>query len=103
MNISRRRFLTGAAALIGAGAATVYGGGIEPALRLVVTPYALTPPGWPRDFVLNIVVIADPHAAEPYMSAARIEEIVEATNRLQPDLVVLLGDFEASHRFVTRE
>src|SRR5215470_5595915 len=103
MTISRRGFLTGAAGLIGAGAFALYGGGIEPAFRLVVTRYALTPPGWPRDFALNIAVIADPHVAEPYMGAARVEEVVEATNRLQPDLVVLLGDFEASHRFVTRE
>ncbi len=79
-----------------------YAGAIEPGLRLVVTEYGLTPPGWPRDFPLKIAVIADPHAAEPYMSAARIEEIVAATNALAPDLVVLLGDFEANHRFVTR-
>ncbi len=103
MKISRRHFLTGAAGVIG-GAALVagYAGAIEPGLRLVVTEYGLTPPGWPRDFSLKIAVIADPHAAEPYMSAARIEEIVAATNALKPDLVILLGDYEANHRFVTR-
>jgi predicted MPP superfamily phosphohydrolase len=36
------------------------------------------------------------------MGAARIEEIVSTTNALAPDLVVLLGDYEANHRFVTR-
>jgi len=102
MKISRRQFLAGTAGLISAGAVLAYAGGIEPALRLIVAAYALTPPGWPRDFSLKIAVIADPHAAEPYMGAARIEEIVETTNRLEPDLVVLLGDYEASHRFVTR-
>jgi predicted MPP superfamily phosphohydrolase len=99
MKISRRHFLIGAA-----GVTTLiagYAGAIEPGWRLTVTEYGLTPPGWPRDFALKIAVIADPHAAEPYMSAARIEEIVSATNALAPDLVVLLGDFEANHHFVT--
>ncbi len=103
MQISRRHFLTGAAGIIGG--ATLVGGyasAIEPGLRLVVTEYGLTPPGWPRDFSLKIAIIADPHAAEPYMGAARIEEIVSTTNALAPDLVVLLGDYEANHRFVTR-
>jgi uncharacterized protein len=103
MKISRRHFLTGAAGVIGGTALIAgYAGAIEPGLRLVVTEYGLTPPGWPRHFPLKIAVIADPHAAEPYMSAARIEEIVAATNALAPDLVVLLGDYEANHRFVTR-
>ena len=103
MKISRRHFLTGAAGVIGGTALVAgYAGAIEPGLRLIVTEYGLTPPGWPRDFPLKIAVIADPHAAEPYMSAARIEEIVSATNALAPDLVVLLGDYEANHRFVTR-
>lgn len=103
MKISRRHFLTGTAGVMG-GAALVagYAGAIEPGFRLVVTEYGLTPPGWPRDFPLKIALIADPHAAEPYMGAARIEEIVAATNALAPDLVVLLGDYEANHRFVTR-
>jgi uncharacterized protein len=103
MKISRRHFLTGTAGVMGATALVAgYAGAIEPGFRLVVTEYGLTPPGWPRDFALKIAVIADPHAAEPYMGAARIEEIVAATNALAPDLVVLLGDYEANHRFVTR-
>ena len=35
------------------------------------------------------------------MPVARIEEIVDATNRLGADLTVLLGDFMAGHRFTT--
>lgn len=102
MLMTRRRFLTGTAALGGTMLATgAYAGIVEPAFLLSVTEYRLTPPGWPRDFPLNIAVIADPHAAEPYMGAARIERIVEATNALHADLVVLLGDFEGNHRFVT--
>ena len=103
MKISRRHFLTGAAGVIGGSTLVAgYAGAVEPGLRLAVTEYNLMPPGWPRDFPLKIAVIADPHAAEPYMGAARIEEIVATTNKLTPDLVVLLGDYEATHPFVTR-
>jgi hypothetical protein len=35
------------------------------------------------------------------MSLARIEEVVEVTNRAGADIIVLLGDFVATHRFVT--
>ena len=50
---------------------------------------------------LRIGVIADIHACEPWMSAARIRGIAEQINAMSPDLIVLLGDFNAGHRFVT--
>src|SRR6185503_10186308 len=37
----------------------------------------------------------DIHACDPWMPLSRIEEIVDVTNGLQPDLIVLLGDFMA--------
>ncbi len=36
------------------------------------------------------------------MPLSRVEEIVAAANALDPDLVVLLGDYAAGHRFITR-
>ena len=36
------------------------------------------------------------------MGAARIRRICEAVNALDPDVVLLLGDFNAGHFFVTR-
>ena len=36
------------------------------------------------------------------MPAERIRAIVEQTNALKPDVIVLLGDFAASHKFKTR-
>jgi predicted MPP superfamily phosphohydrolase len=47
-------------------------------------------------------VIADVHAGGPLMPAERIRAIAERTNELKPDIIVLLGDFAASHRFKTR-
>ena len=66
-----------------------------------VRRYAVMPPGWPAGLILRIGVIADIHACEPWMPAERIRGIAEQCNALQPDLVVLLGDFNAGHRFVT--
>ena len=36
------------------------------------------------------------------MSLDRIQEIVERTNALKPDVIVMLGDYVAGHRKVTR-
>ena len=100
--INRRRFLKGAGAF---GLATTglgsYAFGIEPGLMLGVTPYEVAPPGWTAGLILRIAVIADIHACEPFMNAARIRGICELANSLQPDVTVLLGDFNGGHNFVT--
>ena len=79
-----------------------YGLAVEPMWRLEVTRYGVTPPNWPRGLPLSIGVIADVHAGGPAMPAERIRGIVEETNALGADTVVLLGDFAASHKFKTR-
>jgi len=73
----------------------------EAADQLVVTDYRLTPPGWRKGQKLAITVIADLHAGGPNMGVDRIRQVVDTGNALQSDLVVLLGDFFATHRFVT--
>ena len=100
--MNRRRFFKwlGGLALSGV-AVTSYAFGIEPAFLLRVQNYKLTPPGWPSDFKLRIAALADIHAGEPYMGLARIERIVAAANALEPDLVLLLGDYAAGHRWIT--
>ena len=100
--ISRRHFLRLAGGLGAAGISTVAYGFGEPALRLRVTRYDLQPPQWPAGFKLKIAVIADLHACDPWMSLERIESIVDRTNALKPDIIVLLGDYVAGHRKVTR-
>jgi hypothetical protein len=101
--ISRRQFLRFNAGLSAFGASTTaYGFGIEPMLRLRLARYDILPPQWPADFQLKIAVIADLHACEPWMSLERIEEIVEHTNGLGSDIIVMLGDYVAGHRHVTR-
>ena len=101
--ISRRRFLE-ALGLSGAGVVGLsgYGLAVEPLWRLEVTRYRVSPNHWPHGLTLSIAVIADVHAGGPAMPAARIRSIVAQTNALHPDVIVLLGDFAASHRFNTQ-
>src|SRR5436305_7849677 len=101
--ISRRQFFQFTAGLGALSASTAaYGFGIEPVLRLRVARYNLRPPQWPDDFQLKIAVIADLHACDPWMSLERVEAIVERANGLQADVIVMLGDYVAGHRHVTR-
>ncbi|WP_407528796.1 metallophosphoesterase [Methylobacterium oryzisoli] len=100
---TRRQVVRGAGAIALSGLATgAYATGIEP-FSSVVTRYALRPRApWPAGVRLRIAALADIHACEPWMSAARIAGIVAATNALKPDLIVLLGDYVAGQRYVTR-
>src|SRR5262245_44307585 len=97
--ISRRRFLRWLLSLgiVGA-AASAYGVLVEPLLRERVTRYDLRLRRWPDDLPLTIAAIADVHACKPWMEAERIRSIVQATNELKADLIVLLGDYVAGLR-----
>ena len=101
--ISRRHFLRATTGLGALGTSTVaYGFTVEPLVRLQTTHYDLSPPQWPKNFPLKIAAIADLHACDPWMSLDHIAEIVDHTNALKPDVVVLLGDYVAGTRQVTR-
>lgn len=78
-----------------------YAFAFEPALRLNVTSYHVTPPHWPDGLTVKAIVLADFHACEPWMPASRVRGIANLTNDLSPDIVFLLGDFSGAHRFVT--
>ncbi|MDP4024990.1 metallophosphoesterase [Methylobacterium sp. NEAU 140] len=93
---SRRQFLTGLGAGAGLVAATgVYAFDVEPLHRLVVTRYAPALPRWNPELRLRVAVLADFHVCEPFMPFDRVAEIVDATNALKPDLVLMLGDYPA--------
>lgn len=101
--ISRRSLLLGGlgAAALSAPAFAGYAG-VEAAAMLDVTRYRLSPQNWPAGQKLTISVIADLHAGGPNMGLERISHIVETSNGLRPDIVLLLGDFVATHKFVTK-
>ncbi|MEP7030706.1 MAG: metallophosphoesterase [Pseudolabrys sp.] len=91
--------LTGGAALIPAGTAAF--GAIEAAHDLLITRYSPAPPHWPVAQRLTISVIADLHAGGPNMGLERVRQVVDAANALGAEVVVVLGDYFATHRFIT--
>lgn len=101
--LTRRKVLRWLAGLTGTGLATAaYGFVIEPRFRMKTVRYAVTPPGWTAGLRLRAAVLTDIHVGEPYMGPERIRAIVERANALKPDIILLLGDFETSHRFRSR-
>src|SRR5215210_2036917 len=100
--ISRRQFLKWLAAAGLTGAATsAYAFVIEPLLRLQITRYELQPKRWPAGLDLTIAVVADVHACRPWMDAERVNAILDQTNGLGADLILLLGDYVAGLRLKT--
>jgi predicted MPP superfamily phosphohydrolase len=95
--ITRKKFLMTAGALLASGAtAAGYGLIVEPGLRLHIARWPIAHPGWPASMPpLRIAALTDLHAMHPWMPVPRIERIVQAANDLQPDLIVLLGDYVA--------
>ncbi|MDA4847064.1 metallophosphoesterase [Hoeflea poritis] len=99
--ISRRSFLKAmAGGVVLAGSLGGYAFGFEPRFRLVETRHRVSTPRLraladKSGRSLRIAVLADLHACEPWMPLSRIEHIVQRTNALKPDIIVLLGDFVA--------
>lgn len=102
--MNRRAFFKWLAGLAAAGvAAGSYAFVIEPGFMLRTQVYRFTPPNWTPGLKLRLVLLADPHIAEPYMSLARFRRIIATANALEPDAHLMLGDYAVSHRFVTRK
>ena len=70
-------------------------------LRVQRRPVSLS--GWPPGKALRIAMIADLHAGVPTMGPGRIERIVDKTNGLAPDLILLMGDYRATHPYQRRK
>ena len=66
---------------------------VEPS-SLVVRSYPLSLPQWnENNLPLRVVLLGDLHVGSPFNTLGKLEEIVETTNRSQPDLVLLAGDY----------
>ena len=96
----RRIFQTLGLSTLGALSLGGYAFGLEP-FRLRVQRYSVSPEGWPKGLHLKIAALADIHACKPWMMVERIAHIVEVTNALDADVVVLLGDYASKNRWVT--
>lgn len=99
--LTRRAFIKGLLGTFLAGLfAATYGFFIEPALRLRVRRWRVASRGW-TGAPLRIAVLSDLHMGDPYVTRARLRRIVTRINALGADVIVLLGDMNASHRFIT--
>lgn len=100
--INRRTFLKlFGASVLGGTALAAYAFAIEPLWRLNTVSHRLSPPGWDRGPKLRIVALADIHACEPWMPQTRIASICSRATALQPDIILLLGDFISSMNLTT--
>lgn len=92
--LTRRNFIKTGAVIAVAGATGIATDAIafqasDPVLKRVELPISRLPESWDG---FRIAQLSDFHY-DPYFSAVPIRKAVEVVNRLQPDLIVLTGDF----------
>jgi predicted MPP superfamily phosphohydrolase len=74
---------------------------IEPG-RLVVQQQTIQLANWPQPLDgLRIAVLSDIHVDNWSITEQKLRTIVERTNALHPDLIVILGDYMSSNGWVT--
>jgi len=74
---------------------------IEPG-RLVTRQQTIEIDHWPQPLDgLRIAVLSDLHVDNWFITEKKLRTIVERTNQLQPDLIVILGDYMSSNGRVT--
>lgn len=99
---TRRSFLRGLLGVTLAGLfLSAYAIVIEPVWRLRVQRWRIRRADWTAP-PLRIVALADLHMGEPWVDLDRLHRVVARANALDPDVIVLLGDYSASHRWVRR-
>jgi predicted MPP superfamily phosphohydrolase len=66
---------------------------IEPN-RLIVREQTIAIDGWPRELDgLRVAVLSDIHAGGSFINDKKLHSIVDRTNALHPELIVILGDY----------
>nr|WP_314257782.1 metallophosphoesterase [uncultured Devosia sp.] len=65
----------------------------------VVTLYVPRLATWPDALKLRISVLSDFHACKPFLNETKIRAICDEANALEPDIILLLGDFVGGPRF----
>jgi uncharacterized protein len=70
---------------------------IEPG-RLVIREQTIQLDNWPQPLDgLRIAVLSDIHVDNRFITGKKLHTIVERTNQLQPELIVILGDYMTGH------
>jgi uncharacterized protein len=92
--------------LLGGTLAGLLSGGFamgEAAFGLRVQKWAVQPAGWRRGLRLRVAVVADLHASGFGMNEDRVARVVDLANAQGADLIALLGDYRATHRWQPRQ
>jgi predicted MPP superfamily phosphohydrolase len=80
-----------------------YGFFIEPG-RLVVRHQTIEIANWPSELKgLKVAVLSDIHVDNWFVDDKKVRSIVQRTNELQPELIVILGDYMSGNGIVRRE
>src|SRR4026207_387054 len=80
-----------------------YGFLLEPG-RLVVHQQTIQIAGWPSELNgLKVAVLSDIHVDDWFVNERKVRTIVERTNQLQPELIVILGDYMSGNGTVRRQ
>jgi predicted MPP superfamily phosphohydrolase len=66
---------------------------------VVVRRYSPAIAAWPQGQKLRIAMLSDFHFCSPWSDVEALKDIVEKTNALEPDVILLLGDYEEGPRF----
>lgn len=79
-------------------ACAIWGFFVEPD-RLLVHHDTIAIDSWPTELNgLRIAMIGDVHTDKKYINEAKLQQIVDLTNQQNPDLIVLLGDYNTGGR-----
>ncbi len=71
----------------------IWGFLIEPS-RLIIHPETIQIDNWPKELSgLRIAVVSDIHTGARFINDKKLKSIVDRTNALNPDLILLLGDY----------
>lgn len=94
---SKKQFITYAALVVFGTLLLFYAVVIEPG-QLVVQRQAIKLPHWsPALNHLKVAVLTDLHVGCLSVPVSKLRRVIAVTNDQEPDLIVMLGDFVASH------
>lgn len=67
---------------------------IEPNM-LIINRQSIKITNLPKEYKgIKLLVLSDIHAGSPYIDKKKVDKIVELSNKENPDLILLLGDYE---------
>src|SRR6185369_11351296 len=99
---NKRLRVTADAIILLLGLMLFWGFFIEPN-RLVLRQETIEIENWPQSLDgLRIAVISDIHVGGSFIDDKKLRSIVDRTNQLQPDIIILLGDYMSSNGWIRR-